>query len=66
MALHKAEAAENREDWVKVAKYTAHVINGLANSYDKVRFNEDMKRLRELIEAAKKRAGQSRTGTPVT
>jgi len=61
-----AESAENRDDWVRIAGYIAQVINSLANSYDETRFNEDMKRLEEMIKRAKKKlAGQVGAGTPV-
>jgi len=57
--------ATQEEAWARVAAYTGQVINSLANSYDEVRFNEQMKELERLIEKAKKRAGASQTGTPV-
>ena len=58
--------ATQDEAWMKFAGYVAQVINSLANSYDEVRFNEQLKELKQLIERAKKRAGTSQTGTPVT
>ncbi|MEM3788296.1 MAG: hypothetical protein QXN95_00305 [Candidatus Bathyarchaeia archaeon] len=64
--ISESEHTVNSEDWVKVAGYIAQVINSLASSYDEVRLNEQLRRLRELIEAAKKRVGQAGTGTPVT
>jgi len=64
-AIAYSEEAENRDAWVKVCAYIAQIINSLANSYDEVRFNEQMKELDELIERAKKRAGATQTGTPV-
>ena len=66
IARKMAESAENRDDWVRIAGYIAQVINSLANSYDETRFNEDMKRLEEMIKRAKKKlAGQVGAGTPV-
>jgi len=58
--------ATQDEAWARVAAYTAQVINSLANSFDEVRLNEQMKELERLIEIAKKRVGTSKTGTPVT
>jgi hypothetical protein len=65
IARQEAETAENREDWIKIASYVAQTIKSLADSYDEVRFNEQMKELEQLIEQAKKRAGKAETGTPV-
>jgi hypothetical protein len=65
LARDMARAADNREDWIKICGYIAQVINSLAKSYDEVRFNEQMKELKELIETAKKRAGKTQAGTPV-
>ena len=65
MAANEAKNAENREDWMKVAGFIAQVINSLTKAYDEVRFNENMKKLRELIRIAKERAGAAGTGTPV-
>ncbi|MEM3027874.1 MAG: hypothetical protein QW220_04005 [Candidatus Bathyarchaeia archaeon] len=56
---------ENREEWIRICGYIAQTINSLANSFDEVRFSEDMERLRGMIERAKKRAGLAGEGTPV-
>jgi hypothetical protein len=60
-----AETAENREDWFKISAYIAQTIKSIADSYDEIRFNEQMKELEMLIEQAKKRAGKAQTGTPI-
>ena len=66
IARKMAESAENKDDWVRIAGYIAQVINSLANSYDETRFNEDMKRLEEMIQRAKKKlTGQTGAGTPI-
>ena len=66
IARRMAESAENRDDWVRIAGYIAQVINSLANSYDETRFNENMKRLEEMIRRAKEKlAGQAGAGTPI-
>jgi phosphosulfolactate phosphohydrolase-like enzyme len=64
--IAQSSHTENPEDWVKIAGYIAQVINSLADSYDEVRLNEQLKRLKELVEAAKKRAGQIGEGTPIS
>lgn len=64
-ARDTAKTAENREEWVKICGYIAQIINSLANSYDEVRFNEQMRELENLIEEAKKRVGKAKAGTPV-
>ncbi|MBS7656634.1 hypothetical protein KEJ33_01770, partial [Candidatus Bathyarchaeota archaeon] len=61
-----SQHTENRDEWMKIAGYIAQVINSVTNSFDEVRFNEDMKRLRDMIEAAKKRAAGTREGTAET
>jgi len=66
LARSMAETAENREEWAKICAYIAQTIKSLADSYDEVRFNEQMKELEQLIEQAKKRAGTPKTGTPVS
>ncbi|MEM2370699.1 MAG: hypothetical protein QXO15_01015 [Nitrososphaerota archaeon] len=60
-----AQSADNREDWIKICGYIAQVINSLANSYDEVRFNEQMKELENLIEDAKRKVGKVQAGTPI-
>ena len=66
IARKMAESAENRDDWVRIAGYIAQVINSLAKAYDETKFNEDMKRLEEMIRRAKEKlAGQVGAGTPV-
>lgn len=65
MAINEARTAENRDDWMKVASYIAQVINSLARSYDEVKFNEDMQKLRELIRIAKEKAGTGKIGEGV-
>lgn len=61
-ALKKAEEAE---DW-KLVGFICQTINSILNSYDETRFNEDVQRLKRLIEDAKKRIGQVGAGTPVS
>ncbi len=56
-AMAQSRAVENREEWLRIAGYIAQVINSFSNSFDEVRLNEDMQRLRDLIERAKRRAG---------
>lgn len=63
-AVMMAKSAENREDWMKISAYIAQTINSLAKSFDEVRFNEDIQRLRDMIERAKKRAGEAGAGSP--
>ncbi|MEM2127828.1 MAG: hypothetical protein QXH67_06370 [Candidatus Bathyarchaeia archaeon] len=64
-AVVMAGKAENREDWMKVASYIAQTINSISNSFDETRFNEDLQRLRDLIEKAKKRAGEAGAGAGI-
>lgn len=64
-ALMMAKTAEDKESWMKVAAYIAQTINSLANSFDEIRFNEDIQRLREMIEKAKKRVEPAGAGTPI-
>lgn len=64
-ARDMARTADNREDWVKICSYIAQTINGIANSFDEVRFNEQVRELESLIEQAKKRVGKAQAGTPV-
>lgn len=66
LAKMMAQTSDNREDWVKICGYIAQTINSLANSYDEVRFNEQIKELEQLIEAAKRKAGKTQAGAPIT
>ncbi|MEM2926533.1 MAG: hypothetical protein QXO94_03610 [Candidatus Bathyarchaeia archaeon] len=59
--MASSHLVENREEWIKICGYIAQTINSL----DEVRFSEDMERLRDMIERAKKRAGLAGEGTPV-
>jgi len=49
----------------KAVAYISQVLNKVLDSMDQVRFNEDIQRLKRLIEDAKKRVGQAGEGTPV-
>lgn len=65
LSKEMAQSAENKEDWIRICGYIAQVINSLVNSYDEVRFNEQMKELEQLIEIAKRKAGRTEAGTPI-
>ncbi len=55
---------EERRAWMKICSYIAQIINSLTNSYDEVRFNEQMKELDEMIDEAKRKLGKKQQ-TPV-
>jgi cobalamin biosynthesis Co2+ chelatase CbiK len=63
--LEKAlKKAAGDSDW-KTCAYISQVLNKVLDSMDQIRFNEDIQRLKRLIEDVKKRTGQVGTGTPV-
>jgi len=51
-------------DW-KTCAYISQVLNKVLDSMDQVRFNEDIQRLKRMMEDVKKRLGQAGAGTPV-
>ena len=65
-SLEKAlKKAVKDQDW-KLAAYICQTLNRVLDSYDAVRFNEDVERLKRLMEIVKKKAsGRAGTGTPV-
>jgi hypothetical protein len=60
-ALRKADADNDG----KACAYISQVLNKVLDSMDQVRFNEEIQRLKRLIEDVKKRSGQAGAGTPV-
>jgi len=63
--LEKAlKKAADDGDW-KTCAYISQVLNKVLDSMDQVRFNEDIQRLKRMIEDVKKRLGQDGEGTPV-
>lgn len=64
-AARMAKSSENREEWMRIAGYIAQIISGLARSFDEIRLNEDIQRLREMIERAKEKIGSAGTGAKI-
>ncbi|MBS7657091.1 MAG: hypothetical protein QXI71_02190 [Candidatus Bathyarchaeia archaeon] len=60
--MARSSDVANRDEWMRIAGYIAQVINSVADSFDEVKFNTDIKQLRVMIEAAKKRATGTREG----
>jgi cobalamin biosynthesis Co2+ chelatase CbiK len=63
--LEKMLKKSASEGDAKTVAYTSQVLNKVLDSMDQVRFNEDIQRLKRMIEDAKKRVGQAGEGTPV-
>ncbi|MEM1989383.1 MAG: hypothetical protein QW782_01945 [Candidatus Bathyarchaeia archaeon] len=64
-AVIMAKSSETPEEWMRIAGYIAQTINSLAKTFDETRFNEDIQRLREMIENAKKHLRQAGAGAQI-
>jgi len=49
----KAEDPSVKAEWTRIIGFLTQTLNGLLKAYDMVRFNEDMKELKRLVEMAK-------------
>lgn len=63
--LEKMLKKAYEEGDAKTCAYISQVLNKVLDSMDQVRFNEDIQRLKRLIEDVKKRTGPAGEGTPV-
>jgi DNA polymerase I-like protein with 3'-5' exonuclease and polymerase domains len=63
--LEKMLKKAYEEGDAKTCAYISQVLNKVLDSMDQVRFNEDIQRLKRMMEDVKKRLGQAREGTPV-
>jgi len=64
--LEKMLKKAYEESDAKTCAYISQVLNKVLDSMDQVRFNEDIQRLKRMMEDVKKRLGQTGEGTPVT